>query len=183
LFARVADQPLLNQLLYIDSKTWLPDDLLIKADKVTMASSLELRVPLLDHCVLEFAAGLPPEFKVRGRQTKRVLRAAFERVLPQEILRRKKAGFPVPYGRWLASDLWSDVRDLLLDQQSFVRCVFAAKAIQGILDQHRSSGDFQRELFCLLCLEFWHTQFCKPTRHDLCGVEGHRAATNLLSLG
>src|SRR5205823_9353124 len=77
LMAKVPDEPLLNQMLYIDTKTWLPDDLLVKADKMTMANSLELRVPLLDHKLLEFAASLPPEFKVRGKQTKRILKAAF----------------------------------------------------------------------------------------------------------
>src|SRR5207249_2599712 len=72
LLARVVNEPLLNQMLYLDTKTWLPDDLLIKADKMTMANSFELRVPLLDHKVLEFAASLPTDFKVRGKETKRV---------------------------------------------------------------------------------------------------------------
>ena len=71
-------------MLYVDSKRGLPDDLLIKADKITMANSLELRVPLLDHVVMEFAASLPAEFKVRGSETKRVLNAAFAKVLPEK---------------------------------------------------------------------------------------------------
>ena len=97
----VSHEPLLNQMLYVDTKTWLPDDLLVKADKITMANSLELRVPLLDHIVLEFAASLPPDFKVCGRETKRILKATFAKSLPEEILQRKKAGFPVPYESWL----------------------------------------------------------------------------------
>ena len=82
-------------MLYVDTKTWLPDDFLIKADKITMANSLELRVPLLDHVVLEFAASLPPEFKVKGHPE-----ASFEKSIhdhvPPEIIKRKKTGFPVP---------------------------------------------------------------------------------------
>lgn len=159
LFAQVAGRPLLDQMLYIDTKTWLPDDLLVKADKVTMASSLELRVPLLDHVVLEFAARLPAEFKVKGFETKRILKAAFARVLPVDILNRKKAGFPVPYGRWLAGKLWSATRDLLLDSSSFVSRVFERHALAGLLESHRRTCGFQREIFSMLALEFWHGQF------------------------
>ncbi len=161
LYGQVAGRPLLDQMLYLDTKTWLPDDLLVKADKVTMASSLELRVPLLDHKVLEFAASLPTGFKVKGREIKRVLKAAFARVLPPEILNRKKAGFPVPYGRWLAGELWSPARDLLLCGSGFTSQVFERVALEGFLERHRQAGDFQREIFSLLALEFWHRQFFK----------------------
>ena len=115
LFGQVRGQHLLNQMLYVDTKTWLPDDLLIKADKITMANSLELRVPLLDHLVLEFAASLPPEFKVKGRATKRVLKRAFTDHVPSEIIKRKKTGFPVPYETWFRRNLNGYVRDILLD--------------------------------------------------------------------
>jgi asparagine synthase (glutamine-hydrolysing) len=101
LVSKVKKQPLLNQLLYIDTKTWLPDDLLVKADKMTMANSVELRVPLLDHTILEFAASLPPEFKVSGKKTKRILKSALKESVPREVIGRKKAGFPVPYEQWL----------------------------------------------------------------------------------
>lgn len=110
LLAPVKKQPLLNKLLYIDTKTWLPDDLLIKADKMTMATSIELRVPLLDHVLLEFAASLPPEFKLHGRETKRILKSAFAKAVPSEILSRKKAGFPVPYGKWLKTEVSDRLR-------------------------------------------------------------------------
>jgi asparagine synthase (glutamine-hydrolysing) len=158
LFARVADQPLLNQMLYLDTKTWLPDDLLIKADKVTMGSSLELRVPLLDHKVMEFAASLPPEFKVRGREIKRVLKAAFSRVIPAQIINRKKVGFPVPYGRWLAGDLWARARDLLMDPASTVPRYFDRESVERLLKCHRDNVTFfsSQMVFSLLALEFWH---------------------------
>ena len=91
-------------MLYLDTKTWLPDDLLIKADKMTMANSVELRVPLLDHKLLEFAAALPPNLKVHGFTTKYLAKKALEQRIPQEIVRRRKAGFPVPYEGWLRNN-------------------------------------------------------------------------------
>jgi asparagine synthase (glutamine-hydrolysing) len=159
LFERVAGKPLLSQMLYVDSKSWLPDYLLLKADKVTMANSLELRVPLLDHKVLEFAASLPSAFKVRGRETKRILKAAFSRVLPPEVINRKKAGFPVPHSRWLAGVLWHRTRELLLEPGSFTRHSFDRDSVDHLLDRHRVEGQFQREVFSLLALELWHRQF------------------------
>ena len=92
-------------MLYVDTKTWLPDDLLIKADKMTMANSLELRVPLLDHQVLEFAASLPASFKLKNKSTKHILKKALSKRLPPAILNRKKTGFPVPYAGWLGNEL------------------------------------------------------------------------------
>src|ERR1700739_2207394 len=86
----------LNRMLYVDTKTWLPDDLLIKADKITMANSLELRVPLLDHRLLEFAAALPSSYKVRKFVTKYILKKALKDRIPRKIMNRKKTGFPVP---------------------------------------------------------------------------------------
>ena len=94
-----------NKMLYVDTKTSLPDDLLLKADKMTMANSIELRVPLLDHKLLEFAAALPENFKVRGFTTKYIVKRALRKRVPKEILHRKKAGFPVPYASWLRTEL------------------------------------------------------------------------------
>src|SRR5262249_46924514 len=124
----LAQESFLNQMLYVDSKTWLPDDLLLKADKMTMANSVELRVPLLDHAVLEFAASLPGTFKVDGGETKRLLKAAFAQALPSEILSRKKAGFPIPYGKWLAGPLWACARDILQSTGGFVRQILDARS-------------------------------------------------------
>jgi asparagine synthase (glutamine-hydrolysing) len=152
-------ESLLNRMLYVDTKTWLPDDLLVKADKMTMANSLELRVPLLDHKVLEFAASLPPEFKVKGKQTKRVLKAAFAKALPQEILNRKKAGFPVPYGKWLRNGLSHQVRDVLLSAGSTQRGYFQKKEINRLLDANAHTGNYSKEMFSLLVLELWHREF------------------------
>src|SRR5262245_7163696 len=159
LFSRVATNPTLNQLLYVDTKTWLPDDLLIKADKMTMATSLELRVPFLDHKVLEFAATLPPEFKVRGRELKRVLKKAFEKRVPDPILKRKKAGFPVPYNRWLLGDLKDFVHGTLLSSRAVSRGYFRKEAIEVTLSGGPQPIASARDIFSLLVLELWHQQF------------------------
>ena len=159
LTASVRDEPLLNQMLYVDSKTWLPDDLLVKADKITMANSLELRVPLLDHKVLEFAASLPPDFKVRGRETKRILKATFAKSLPEEILKRKKAGFPVPYASWLRGGLKQKVEEVLLSERCLSRGYFQKTEVSRLLEANSRDGRFAKEVFCLLVLELWHRIF------------------------
>ena len=156
---QVNTEPLLHQMLYVDTKTWLPDDLLIKADKITMANSIELRVPLLDHQVLEFAASLPPSFKVQGRETKRVLKAAFAKVLPPEIIQRKKAGFPVPYEGWLRNGLNGQVRDLLLADRALARGYFKKAEVHRLLNVDARQGGYSKEVFALLVVELWFRTF------------------------
>ena len=155
----VGAEPLLNQMLYADTKTWLPDDLLIKADKMTMANSIELRVPLLDHVVLEFAASLPPQFKVNGKETKRVLKAAFAKTLPKEVLTRKKAGFPVPYQSWLRGELRTRVEDILLSKRAEARGYFRQDQVRQLLRANAQHGNLSVEVFCLLVTELWHRTF------------------------
>lgn len=149
----------LNRMLYVDTKTWLPDDLLVKADKMTMATSVELRVPLLDSQVLEFAASLPSHFKVRGWSTKRILKAALRNSVPQEILDRKKTGFPLPYERWLKTELKEFVRDTLLGQGSALKPYFSGDALREIVNMHQQGASCSKEVFCLVVLELWHRQF------------------------
>src|SRR5215813_11805604 len=120
---RAADGPL-EKMLYFDTKTFLPDDLLIKADRMTMANSIELRVPFLDHKVLEFAARLPGNQKIRGFQMKYLLKRAMAKHVPVEILRRRKEDFPNPSASWLAHDLKDMVADILLDCKSIARGYF-----------------------------------------------------------
>lgn len=149
----------LGKMLYVDTKTWLPDDLLIKADKMTMANSIELRVPLLDHKILEFAASLPQSFKVRGFTTKYIAKKTLRGLVPREILERKKAGFPVPYERWLRQDLKDWVRDLLLDAKTAARGYFQKGAVERMLSEDLKSGGYSKEIFDLTVLELWHRQF------------------------
>lgn len=159
LFAIVHGQHHLNQMLFVDTKTWLPDDLLIKADKMTMAASLELRVPFLDHEVLEFAAALPPDFKVKGFKTKRVLKRAFKSRVPDEILNRRKTGFPVPYGKWLNRELRDFVNDTLLSQRAIDRGYFRRGSLERLLSANGNLADRSAEKFSLLVLELWHQRF------------------------
>jgi asparagine synthase (glutamine-hydrolysing) len=159
LFSKVKDQGILDQMLYIDTKTWLPDDLLIKADKMTMANSLELRVPLLDHRVLEFAAGLPSHLKVHGFTTKYLAKKALRKRVPKSILGRRKAGFPVPYENWLRKELRGCVHDVLFDRATTCRGYFDAPAVRELLARDESSGGYSKEIFSLVTLELWHRTF------------------------
>jgi asparagine synthase (glutamine-hydrolysing) len=159
LFGNVVNEGVLDQMLYIDTKTWLPDDLLIKADKMTMANSLELRVPLLDHRLLEFAASLPADFKLNGFNLKYIWKKALAKRVPASILKRKKAGFPVPYEFWLQNDLRDQTREILTDRRTVERGYFQKGAIETFMDANRESGKYSKELFSLLTLELWHRTF------------------------
>jgi asparagine synthase (glutamine-hydrolysing) len=157
--AHVRDHNTLNAMLYIDTKTWLPDELLIKADKMTMANSIELRVPMLDHKVLEFAASLPPSFKLNGFTPKYILKKALAQKIPKEIRNRKKAGFPVPYESWLRSDLKDMVWAVLTDRRTIERGYFRKEAVQGLLQANSNGANYSKEIFSLLTLELWQRTF------------------------
>ncbi|MGH9733382.1 MAG: asparagine synthase (glutamine-hydrolyzing) [Candidatus Acidiferrales bacterium] len=148
-----------DRMLYIDSKTWLPDDLLVKADKMTMANSVELRVPLLDHVILEFAASLPVRHKVRGNTTKYIAKKALSSRVPKPILDRRKAGFPVPYESWLGNGMKSWVHDVLFDRRTLNRGYFNRSAVEDLLRRNQASGAYSKEVFSLLTLELWHREF------------------------
>lgn len=152
----------IDRMLYVDSKTWLPDDLLVKADKMTMANSVELRVPLLDHVVLEFAASLPVAQKVHGTTTKYIAKKTLSSRVPKAILERRKAGFPVPYESWLANGMKSWVRDILFDSRTLNRGYFKRSAIEDLVGRNESSGRFGKEIFSLITLELWHRAFLEP---------------------
>jgi asparagine synthase (glutamine-hydrolysing) len=162
LFGRLDRTGTLDRMLYVDTKTWLPDDLLLKADKMTMAVSVELRVPLLDFQVLEFAASLPEHYKVQGWRLKRILRAALAGTVPEAILNRKKTGFPVPYGAWLRHELREFAVDAILSHDSGVATHFRPTAVAKLLDRHWRDGTQSNEVFCLLVLALWHRQFVRP---------------------
>jgi asparagine synthase (glutamine-hydrolysing) len=157
--AHVRGQDVLNSMLYIDTKTWLPDDLLIKADKMTMANSIELRVPLLDHRVLEFAASLPSRRKLRGCKTKVILKEALSKTIPNEISNRKKVGFPVPYASWIRNDLKDVVLDVLTDSKTISRGYFRKDAVENLIQANANGADYSKEIFSLLSLELWHRVF------------------------
>jgi len=157
--AHVRGQNTLDAMLYIDTKTWLPDDLLIKADKMTMANSVELRVPLLDHRVLEFAASLPPSFKLKGFSLKYILKKALSQKLPKEIRNRKKTGFPVPYESWLRNDLKDVVWAVLTDHRTVERGYFSKNAVEALLQANSNGTNYSKEIFSLLSFEIWQRTF------------------------
>ena len=157
--AHVRGENTLDAMLYIDTKTWLPDDLLIKADKMTMANSVELRVPLLDHKVLEFAAALPSNLKVRGFTTKYLAKKVLRNRVPKRILDRPKAGFPVPYEGWLRKELRGWVRDILLDRTTTNRGYFDTGKLERLLSASDGRDGHFKEIFSLATLELWHRTF------------------------
>src|SRR5262249_13238906 len=128
----------LNRMLYTDTKVWLPDDLLTKADKMTMAWAVELRVPFLDHLLLEHAFKLPTQLKRKWGIGKRLLRQVMRGKIPEPILRRRKKGFPVPIGRWLRNSLYGSCREELLAPWSSIKAVLGARQIEALLEEHRS---------------------------------------------
>ena len=162
--AKVRNRNLLDAMLYIDTKTWLPDELLIKADKMTMANSVELRVPLLDHKVLEFAASLPTNFKLNGFKTKYILKRALSQKIPIEIRDRKKAGFPVPYESWLRNDLKETVWDVLTDRKAIDRGYFSKAGIESLLRANSNGANYSKEVFSLLNLELWQRTFLESEK-------------------
>jgi asparagine synthase (glutamine-hydrolysing) len=146
----------LDRLLYTDMKTYLVE-LLMKQDQMSMAASIESRVPFLDHQLVEFAAGLPGRMKLRGLTTKWILREAVRDILPPAILTRKKMGFPVPFGDWIQGK-WNDVaRDVLLDTRSRQRGIIDAGAVGRLLNaQAAGISDGADAVWSLLNLELWY---------------------------
>ena len=146
----------LERLLDVDTGTLLAEDYLTKDDRMSMATSLELRVPFLDHTLVEFAASCPPEAKLSGFKTKRLLRMAAQDVVPDAILRRPKHGFELPLAHWLAGDLSARVDDLLLSQNARITEYLRADAVRGYVDRHRSGyRNHTREIWALMNLETW----------------------------
>ncbi|HET9790421.1 MAG TPA: asparagine synthase (glutamine-hydrolyzing) [Candidatus Angelobacter sp.] len=150
----------LNRMLYVDTKLWLPDDLLARGDKMSMAASLEARVPLLDHKLVEFAAALPPHLKIQKLTRKYLLRKVAAKILPEPIIRRKKQGFPVPISGWLRNESRPFVQDLLSRETVRRRGLLDPDYVQRILGQHmRGSEDRGAQLWALIQLELWHQRF------------------------
>jgi asparagine synthase (glutamine-hydrolysing) len=149
----------LDRLLYADLKTYLVE-LLMKQDQMSMAASIESRVPFLDHHLVEFAASLPPRMKLRGLTTKWILREAVKTLLSAEILTRKKMGFPVPFGVWLRGRGADLARDILLDTRARQRGITAPAAVADLIDAHADGRrDGADALWGLINLELWYRTF------------------------
>jgi asparagine synthase (glutamine-hydrolysing) len=160
LYARTADRDLLTRMLYVDLKAWLVDDLLIKADKMTMANAVELRVPFLDHRVVEFAATVPSSMKIHGSEPKWILKRAVADLLPAEILQREKRGFPTPLAMMFRQDMSSYLPDLLLAPRAIGRGYFRRARVEQLIGEHLAgSHDHHKALWQLVVLEEWHRRF------------------------
>jgi asparagine synthase (glutamine-hydrolysing) len=150
---------LLDRLLYADIKTYLVE-LLMKQDQMSMAASIESRVPFLDHRLVEFVAALPPRMKLRGLTTKWILREAVRDLLPPQITTRRKMGFPVPFGRWMRQGWDGVARDVLLDRRSRERGIIDPDSVERLIGDHvRGTADGGDALWSLLNLELWYRTF------------------------
>ena len=155
----------LRRMLYLDARVWLPDDLLVKADKMTMAHAIELRVPLLDHKLVEHCWALPDRMKIRDGRGKWILRRAARGRVPESILTRQKKGFGTPTAAWLRSGLYDLAASSLLSRGSLAHDRFDAALIERLLQRHRAGeADFSTELWPLVVLELWHQQLLSPAR-------------------
>jgi asparagine synthase (glutamine-hydrolysing) len=147
---------LLDRLLYADIKTYLVE-LLMKQDQMSMATSIESRVPFLDHKLVEFAAQLPDEWKLSGLTTKRILREAMKGLLPKAILTRRKMGFPVPFAAWTRGAWNAVARDVLLDRRTRERGIIDAHGVETLLRDHAAgTTDGGDRIWSLLNLELWY---------------------------
>jgi asparagine synthase (glutamine-hydrolysing) len=147
---------ILDRLLYADIKTYLVE-LLMKQDQMSMAASIESRVPFLDHQLVEFAATLPNRLKLRGFKTKWILREAVREILPPEILSRPKMGFPVPFAIWMQGPWNAIARDVLLDSRSRQRGIIEPSAVERLLDDHAAGKTSGADaIWSLLNLELWY---------------------------
>lgn len=161
--ARVATEHPLNQLLYLDLKTFLPCLNLTYTDKTSMAVALEARVPFLDHEFVALAGRVPPELKLKGLKSKYTLKRAAESMLPRDIVWRKKAGFRAPVRAWLTNELRDLVEDLLSPDRVNRRGYFAYSEVRRIIDDNLSGKeDNNLKVYQLLTLELWHEAFA-PT--------------------
>ncbi len=151
----------IDNLLYLDSKTYLPSDILTKVDRMSMATSLEARVPLLDQELIDFVTQkIPTSLKLKGDITKYIFKKSLEGLVPKEILYREKQGFGVPIGEWINSQLKEKIHYTLLEKKTLERGYFESKYIKLLLDEHSSGRrDHAHPLWVLWMLELWHRRF------------------------
>jgi asparagine synthase (glutamine-hydrolysing) len=161
--------PMLQRLLYTDIKTYLVE-LLMKQDNMSMAASIESRVPFLDHVLVEFATRIPREVQIHGLAGKRILKKAVEDLLPHSILYRPKLGFPTPWSGWLAGPRLETIRAMLMEPRSLNRGYFRREALEQLFNEHRAKHrDNYDRIWRLLNLELWHRVCLEGESHDEVG--------------
>jgi asparagine synthase (glutamine-hydrolysing) len=159
-FSKANGAGLLNSMLLTDQMAYLPNDLLVKVDIASMANSLEARSPFLDHKVIEFAASLPENLKMQGFNTKSLLKKVAARLVPKEVIYRRKMGFGVPIGDWFRKDMKNFVREILSAEKSLNRGIFRPEMIEKYVNEHTTAEkDHTHQLWILLMLELWFQKF------------------------
>jgi asparagine synthase (glutamine-hydrolysing) len=159
-FAETPAKDPVDQLLYVDTKTYLVGDILTKVDRMSMLNSLEVRVPILDHVFVEWVAGLPSDWKLRGNQQKYIFRKLAERVgVPREAIYRQKQGFSLPLVHWMRNEL-REMLMILLEPRTLDRGYFVASGVRKLMDDHlvRGRGNTAR-IWRMLMFELWHRNF------------------------
>jgi asparagine synthase (glutamine-hydrolysing) len=150
----------LQQFLYCDLHTRLVDDILVKGDRMSMGASVEARVPFLDRKVVEFAAGLPSDLKVRGLRSKIVLKKLAEQYLPRDTIYRRKVGFTVPLTRWFVGPWRGLIQNVLLSEQCLGRGYYRPEVVRKLIAEHVNRRvDREQGIWLLLALEIWHRLF------------------------
>jgi asparagine synthase (glutamine-hydrolysing) len=151
---------MVDRLGYLDLKLYLQDGLLVKSDRMSMANSLEIRVPFLDHTFVEFATGIPSSLKLKGLRTKHILKKAMQAVLPAEILTRKKIGFDIPLGVWIRNELKEFVTDILSPEHMKRHDFFNYRYIDRLLKEHfRGAHNHRQLLWPLIIFQFWYNRY------------------------
>ncbi len=160
LFNLPASPERVDHLLYLDSKTYLPGDILTKVDRMSMAHSIETRAPLLDHKLIEYVQTIPGSLKLRGLETKYILKRAVAGLVPDEIIHRQKKGFSVPLRQWFKRELKDLLLDTLNDQRTRERGLLNPRAVASLIAEHQlGRRDHAHQLWGLLTLELWHRAF------------------------
>jgi len=155
-FADARDLDFVSQMLYVDQQTFLPDLNLAYSDKLSMAASIEARVPFLDNEVLDFMQRVPAKLKLRGYTQKYLLKKSMERLLPREVIYRRKAGFGLPVRSWLRNELQEMMSDLLSPERIRQRGILDPKTVARFVRENESGErDYTLQLWALLTLEVW----------------------------
>ncbi|MBC7899628.1 MAG: asparagine synthase (glutamine-hydrolyzing) [Saprospiraceae bacterium] len=159
-FEKANGTGMLDSTLLTDQMTYLPNDLLVKVDIASMANSLEARSPFLDHKLIEFAASLPENLKMRRFETKSLLKKAAARLVPKEVIYRRKMGFGVPIGKWIRGEMKDFVREILLSEKSLKRGIVKPEMLEKYVNEHiNAERDHSFQLWTLLMLELWFQRF------------------------
>jgi asparagine synthase (glutamine-hydrolysing) len=181
LLERTKDLSLLDGLLYADIKTYL-HELLMKQDQMSMATSLESRVPFLDHKLVEFTAKMPDTMKLRGGTTKFVLRESMKGILPEKILSRPKMGFPVPIGSWFRGPFKSVIDEYILGERALSRGIFAPDFVRKLVSLHQAGEDHSERLWSLLNFEIWLRRFFDAENTEITQITQVEPESSVMSV-